>query len=142
MVKERKKTLRKEILEKRKSLSEEQIKDLSHKVVENLKKLPEFRRAKTVMLYFPIKGEVDLTELIEELVKDNSKILLLPKVTADGEMVAVEVKDLEILKKGKYGKFLACSGYPECENVKPLFTKKGGKRFNGKGKNQRHKKNT
>ncbi|BAT71806.1 DNA topoisomerase I [Thermosulfidibacter takaii ABI70S6] len=47
-----------------------------------------------------------------------------------------------VIKKGKYGKFLACSGYPECENVKPLFTKKGGKRFSGKGKNQRHKKNS
>jgi 5-formyltetrahydrofolate cyclo-ligase len=60
MVKERKKTLRKDILEKRKSISEEQIKDLSHKVVENLKKLPEFRRAKTVMLYFPIPCSLSL----------------------------------------------------------------------------------
>jgi 5-formyltetrahydrofolate cyclo-ligase len=103
MVRERKKTLRKEIVEKRKSLTEEQIKELSLKAVKNLKSLPEFKKAKTIMLYFPVRGEVDLTELIGELVKDNSKILLLPKVTADGEMVAVEVKDLEILKKGKYG---------------------------------------
>jgi DNA topoisomerase-1 len=25
-----------------------------------------------------------------------------------------------IIKWGRYGKFLACSGYPECQNAKPL----------------------
>lgn len=25
-----------------------------------------------------------------------------------------------VIKKGKYGKFLSCSGYPECKNAKPL----------------------
>ena len=26
-----------------------------------------------------------------------------------------------IIRMGKYGKFLACPGYPECKNVKPLI---------------------
>jgi DNA topoisomerase-1 len=25
-----------------------------------------------------------------------------------------------VIKKGKYGKFLACPGYPDCKNAKPL----------------------
>jgi len=27
-----------------------------------------------------------------------------------------------LLKTGKFGKFLACSGYPECKNTSPLAT--------------------
>ena len=26
-----------------------------------------------------------------------------------------------VIKYGKYGKFLACPGYPECRNAKPLY---------------------
>lgn len=28
-----------------------------------------------------------------------------------------------VVKYGKYGKFLACPGYPECKNVKPFVEK-------------------
>jgi DNA topoisomerase-1 len=30
-----------------------------------------------------------------------------------------------VIKVGKYGKFLACPGYPECKNVKPILEKIG-----------------
>ena len=26
-----------------------------------------------------------------------------------------------VVKTGRYGRFLACSGYPDCKNVKPYF---------------------
>ena len=28
-----------------------------------------------------------------------------------------------VIKYGRYGKFLACPGYPECKNIKPFETK-------------------
>ena len=28
-----------------------------------------------------------------------------------------------VIKYGKYGKFLACPGYPECQNAKPFIEK-------------------
>ncbi|MGL4548972.1 type I DNA topoisomerase [Eubacterium aggregans] len=31
-----------------------------------------------------------------------------------------------VIKKGKYGKFLACPGFPECKNTKPFLEKTGG----------------
>lgn len=31
-----------------------------------------------------------------------------------------------VIKKGKFGKFLACPGFPECKNTKPYFEKTGG----------------
>ena len=102
MVKERKEILRKEILDRRKKLKEEEIKELSRKVVENLKKLKCFKKAKTLLLYYPVKGEVDIRPLFEELLKEG-KILLLPKVSDEGELYAVEVRDLNVLKKGAFG---------------------------------------
>lgn len=32
-----------------------------------------------------------------------------------------------VIKKGRYGKFLACSGFPECKNAKPLVEDTGAK---------------
>lgn len=32
-----------------------------------------------------------------------------------------------VIKFGRYGKFLACSGYPECRNTKPFLIKTGVK---------------
>jgi DNA topoisomerase-1 len=31
-----------------------------------------------------------------------------------------------VIKKGKFGRFLACPGFPECKNTKPYFEKTGG----------------
>ena len=31
-----------------------------------------------------------------------------------------------VLKKGRYGQFLACSGYPECKNTRRIFKGKDG----------------
>ncbi|MGB9779286.1 type I DNA topoisomerase [Caldanaerobacter sp.] len=47
----------------------------------------------------------------------------------------VEVTDIKceicgrpmVVRKGRYGKFLACSGFPECKNTKPYFEKVGVK---------------
>lgn len=52
---------------------------------------------------------------------------------AEKEIEAIEIKDEEtdvicdkcgrnmVIKHGRYGKFLACPGYPECKNTKPLI---------------------
>ena len=32
-----------------------------------------------------------------------------------------------VVKRGKYGEFLACSGYPECKHTESLHTNGGGK---------------
>jgi DNA topoisomerase-1 len=32
-----------------------------------------------------------------------------------------------VIKRGRYGKFLACSGYPDCKNTKPFLAKTGVK---------------
>ena len=32
-----------------------------------------------------------------------------------------------VIKNGRFGKFLACPGYPECKNTKPIVDDTGGK---------------
>jgi 5-formyltetrahydrofolate cyclo-ligase len=98
-----KKHLRGEVLRKRKSLSEEEVKRLSAAVIGKLKELDWFKKAKSVMFYYPVGGEVDLLPLLRELLREKTKSVLLPKVTADGEMVAIELTDLGVLRKGKFG---------------------------------------
>lgn len=56
---------------------------------------------------------------------------------ADEEIEQIEVADEEteeicekcgrnlVIKSGRYGKFLACPGFPECRNTKPLLEKTG-----------------
>ncbi|HPP30839.1 MAG TPA: type I DNA topoisomerase [Soehngenia sp.] len=58
---------------------------------------------------------------------------------AESEIEKIDIKDEEsdeicekcgkkmVIKVGKYGKFLACPGYPECKNVKPILEKIGVK---------------
>jgi len=103
MVAEIKKLLRKEILKKRKSLTEEEIRELSQKVCANIEKLQTFKGAKTVLLYYPFGGEVDLRPLFGKVWEDPKKVLLLPKVTADGNMLAVEYRPDVPLVKNRYG---------------------------------------
>ena len=96
--KELKAVLRKEIRKLREELPEDERKELSRKVIENLKKLKEFKKAKTIMLYYPIKGEVDLTPLFTDILESGKK-LLLPKVVGEN-IYPIEVNDLSCLGEG------------------------------------------
>ncbi len=92
--------IRRELLQKRINLSEEERKRLSQKIVENLKSLTEYRKAKKVLLYCPIKGEPDLTPLFEEVIRE--KELILPKV--NGEILKLyKVKNPFCLSPGAFG---------------------------------------
>jgi len=101
MVKGQKEKLRRELIERRRKLPKEERARQSLKVIEKLKKLKEFQRAQTVMLYYPTKGEVDLRPLMEEVLEN--KILLLPRVTFDNQLLALEVKNLNSLREGAFG---------------------------------------
>ena len=56
-----KKTLRKQALEKRAEFS----RDLSIKIMHKILNSPEFKFAKNIALYMPIKNEIDLTDLFK-----------------------------------------------------------------------------
>ncbi|MCK6257000.1 type I DNA topoisomerase [Fictibacillus sp. KIGAM418] len=78
-------------------------------------------------------GEKHWNEVIDEFYKSFEKQL----VVAEEEMKEVEIKDEPagencelcghemVFKMGRYGKFMACSNFPECRNTKPIVKDTG-----------------
>ena len=75
----KKQQLRKWIKEERKTLD---IKLLSKKIIKKLQKAEEYRLAKNIMIFYPLKYEIDLLELVE----DKTKNFYLPKIK-DNELL-------------------------------------------------------
>ncbi len=87
--------------QRRRVMSAEEVKEGSHKIVEQIERMTCWKNAKTVMLYYPIENEVDLRSLVKNYADE--KIFLLP-ATLPGHMIEVRqyVKH-EPLLKGRFG---------------------------------------
>ncbi len=70
VVENQKSQLRQKLLSKLLSLTQEEIKRRSRNVEHNLSSLPIYKKAKTIMVYYPLKGEVDILEMIRKDLKD------------------------------------------------------------------------
>ena len=78
------------------------------------------------------EGKADYIKILDEFYTDFEKNLT--KVKADMKDVKITLEEdktdipcekcgrMMVIKTGRYGKFLACPGYPECKNAKPLNT--------------------
>lgn len=66
MITESKVELRKRMLSRLLSLTEEEIERRSKNVTKNIKEVSFYRKAKTIMAYYPLKGEVDILGMIRE----------------------------------------------------------------------------
>ena len=73
---ESKQQLRKWAKEERKKLN---IEPLSQKLVEKLKNTEEYKQAKNIMIYYPLKDEVNLLSLLQ----DKTKNFYLPKIEGE-----------------------------------------------------------
>jgi len=93
-----KRTVRKEMLEKRLSLSREFIENASKKICERIKEIGEYKNAKVVAVYFPIKNEVDIFPLL----KNETKTFVLPRLEKE-KLAFAPFSSLGELKKGRFG---------------------------------------
>lgn len=50
------------------------------------------------------------------------KVVPVPKQEVDSGETCEKCGRQMVIKKGRFGEFLACSGYPECKNTRPLST--------------------
>jgi DNA topoisomerase-1 len=79
------------------------------------------------------KGEREWISLLREFYPPFEKTLERAKSHIDRIKLPVQVTDEVcpecgkpmVIKTGRYGKFLACSGYPQCKTTKPLSAKTG-----------------
>lgn len=81
-ISESKKALRKEILAKRRNLSEAYQKQAAKEIYEKLRALAVYKEATVLCLYVPIQNEVDLFQYIPEFRADGKKIYL-PRVNGN-----------------------------------------------------------
>ncbi len=81
-------------------------------------------------------GEKKWVPVIDEFYQDFHKNLEKKYEEIDREDIFPEKETKEIcdkcgakmiIKTGRYGKFLACSTFPDCKNIKPIITDKKGK---------------
>ena len=54
---------------------------------------------------------------IEKAEKEVSKVVIEDEVS---DVPCDKCGKMMVIKRGRYGKFLACPGYPECKNAKPI----------------------
>ena len=75
------------------------------------------------------EGSVNWVEILDDFYKDFSQVLekanAIEKVKLEEEVTDVICEKCGrnmVVKMGRFGKFLACPGYPECKNAQPLVT--------------------
>ncbi|MBQ3655712.1 MAG: 5-formyltetrahydrofolate cyclo-ligase [Bacteroidales bacterium] len=96
-----KKTLRKKIRELKTSFSVSELKNFSSFVTDKIKSEAFWQKASTVLLYYPLKDELDVTPLIKDAALNN-KTVLLPVV--ENEILKLGVyKNDTLLIEGAFG---------------------------------------
>ena len=87
MSKHEKKQLRDELRARRKALTASQVHTASMRVAERLRAMDEWRTASEVLIYWPVRGEVDTRMLLAELWARKVRVLM-PRCRPDapGEM--------------------------------------------------------
>ncbi len=76
------------------------------------------------------EGKLNWTKTISDFYADFDNTLKTAESEMDGKRVKVPDEETEevcelcgkkmVIKSGRFGKFLACPGYPECKNTKPI----------------------
>ena len=89
-----KKELRQQLLKRLLSLAESEIKRRSKNVEEKLSNLPIYKQAKTIMVYCPLKGEVDILGMIKKDMATKRFCFPVMDVKAN-DLRTFEVKDLD-----------------------------------------------
>ncbi len=98
----KKKNLRKELLESRNKLKQEDVLTMSDKILKTIKQFKEWEQAKVIYTYVSFGKEVDTISLIKECFKEGKKVAV-PKVLGKGKMEFFYISSLEELKRSSWG---------------------------------------
>lgn len=96
-----KQSLRKEIKNKKRQFTSQELCELSFPVVMRLLSHPRIKTANTVMIYYSLPDEVDTHTLVDSLLMSGKRILL-PRVTGEGTMELRRYTGPSDLAQGAY----------------------------------------
>ncbi len=81
-------------------------------------------------------GNLQWVEAIKKFYEDFEVLLQKAEKSLDGQRIKVPEEETDVIcencgrhmviKSGRFGKFLACPGYPECKNTKPIVNEMPG----------------
>ena len=94
-----KRAVRELLAQKRRMLTKEQVAEYSSQILAQVEQLNCFQAAKTVLIYYPTKNEVDLLPLVKKYKKE--KTLLFPVVRGH-QMMACPYEGNAKMHRGKY----------------------------------------
>ena len=97
-----KKALRAEYRQLREGISAEEKASLDKSICRLISQTPEFQKAETVLLYYPIKGEIDLLPLVT-LCRKLGKEVGFPISKENGTLIFRSPAKGEHLTTGAYG---------------------------------------
>lgn len=88
--------IRKRMLKQRNEMTKEQVKELSKRITNTVKKIPVYKTSKTVMLYLNFGNEIDSSEIIKDCI-DSGKTVVLPFCDPKTmEIIPTRIKDLDL----------------------------------------------
>ncbi len=96
-----KQVLRKQVLDIRKGLSKDEIIERSRQIVLNIISSSEYKNAECIYAYMSVRGEVDVTSLIEAAWRAGKRVAV-PKVV-DKDLIFYYIKSFEELDSGSFG---------------------------------------
>lgn len=96
-----KNALRREIREKKRAMTPQQIETASRRLGVLLRESDLYRTAKTVYGYLPYNQEVRTVPILEQAIRDGKRIAV-PKVVGE-EMIFIYMDDLTLVEKGYAG---------------------------------------
>ena len=74
----------------------------SAQICRHVLNMPEYASAKCVMLYMPVRSEVDVRPLLKRALEDGKRVCL-PVCGLDGKMDAAEFESMEHMRLGAFG---------------------------------------
>jgi len=95
--------LKESILEKRNSLSKEDILEKSNQIKNNLFNLKHYKNSKTIMFFVSINSEINTHDMIRESLKN--KTIIVPKVEHHEIEPSVIIDFDNLVPSGKFGIF-------------------------------------
>ena len=102
-----KKELRKEIRARKRDIPVDELREMSRLLCKRLLANERLGNASTVMMYYPLGDEVDVTPVIEQLA-ESGKTVVLPQVTGEAEMVLRRYTGKADLREGAFGIMEPC----------------------------------
>ncbi len=88
-----KRTLRKDMLKKRNSMTSHEVESQSKIIISKLVNLDEFKSSENIMIYLSYKNEVDTNLLLDICLEESKKVIVPLCIEGENRMIPCEIKD-------------------------------------------------